>query len=215
MSVESTNEDGRQPALGAGRDDLRSVGRFQRRPLVAAMPGNDDGRERRPEDHRDYLRLLAAIQMPPELRRTLDASDIVQGTMLNALANIDQCRAQTDAQFCAWLRTILKNIIIDELGKRGHEPSIASVEQSSQRLDTVLGDERSSVGEQAERNKELQRMAALLHSLPERQYQAIVLKHICGWRVAEIAEVLDCTQPSVAGLLQHGLKSMRECVREE
>ncbi len=58
-------------------------------------------------------------------------------------------------------------------------------------------------------------MAALLYGLPERQYQAIVLKHICGWRVAEIADVLGCTPPAVAGLLQHGLKRMREHLREE
>ena len=143
---------------------------------MATVAGNDDGRERRPEDHREYLRLLATMQMPRELRRKPDASDIVQDTMVKALTNIDQCKAQTDAQFCAWLRTIQKNIIIDRLPPLGR--SIASVEQSSRRLESWLGDERSSVGEQAERNEELQRMAALLDGLPERQYQAIVLKHI-------------------------------------
>ena len=182
---------------------------------MATVAGNDDGTEKRPEDHREYLRLLAVMQMPRELRPKLDPSDIVHDAMVKALTNIDQCKAQTDAQFCAWLRTIQKNIIIDRLQELGHEPSIASVDQSSRRLESWLGDERSSVREQAERNEELQRMAELLRALPERQYQAIVLKHICGWRVAEIADFLDCTPPAVAGLLQHGLKSMRERLREE
>ncbi len=180
---------------------------------MASVAGKDDGHERRPEEYREYLRLLAVMQMPRDPCWKRDASDIAQDTVLKALTKIDQCRAQTDAQFCAWLRTIQKNIIIDKIPPRGR--SIASFEQSFQRLESWFGDERSSVRKQAERNEELERMAALLHALPERQYQAIVLKHIGEWRVAEIAEVLDCTPPAVAGLLQHGLKSMRERLCEE
>jgi RNA polymerase sigma-70 factor (ECF subfamily) len=49
-------------------------------------------RERPPERYRDYLVLLARLQIDPRIRGKLDPSDIVQQTLLQAYRKRDQFR---------------------------------------------------------------------------------------------------------------------------
>ena len=48
------------------------------------------------EQFRSYLRLLAPMQIGPKLRPKVDASDIVQQTMLQAVKGKDDCRGTTE-----------------------------------------------------------------------------------------------------------------------
>ena len=66
---------------------------------------SQDGLER----CREYLRLLARLQLDPRLHSKLDASDVVQQTLLSAYENRGQFRGKTEAEFLGWLRQILVN----------------------------------------------------------------------------------------------------------
>src|SRR3989442_14496638 len=91
------------------------------------------------ERYRDYLRLLARLQMPAHLQGKLDPSDIVQQTLLRAFERIEQLRGQSEAQIAAWLRSILASTLANAARDLGRQKRDAGLERS---LEAAL--ERSS-----------------------------------------------------------------------
>ncbi len=63
------------------------------------------------ENYRDYLRLLARLQIHGRLQGKADASDIVQETFLQATACFGDFRGCVEAELMAWLRRILASRI--------------------------------------------------------------------------------------------------------
>jgi RNA polymerase sigma-70 factor (ECF subfamily) len=180
----------------------------------------------RPERYREYLRLLARLRLDPRLRSKLDASDIVQETLLKAHKHRDQLQGQTEAELAAWLRGILANVLADEARKfaRGKrdlalERSLeADLEQSSLRLEKWLVGEQSSPSERATRQELLLQMADALAGLPEDERAALELRYLRQPPVplAEIARHLGRpTAKAVSGLLERGLAKLRKALREE
>src|SRR5205807_112185 len=120
------------------------------------MAEQTDGPHSRLEHHRDYLRLLARLQIDPRLRSKLDPSDVVQEALLTAHQKLDQFRGQTDAEMAAWLRQILVNHLAQALRKfRGPQRDVAveqsleaAVEESSARLERWLAADQPGPGQQ-------------------------------------------------------------------
>jgi RNA polymerase sigma-70 factor (ECF subfamily) len=174
------------------------------------------------ERFREYLRLLARLQLDPRLRGKLDPSDVVQQTLLEAYEKRGQFRGTSEAEWLAWLRQALAHNLADTLrafgqAKRdvGRERSLgAAVEASSCRLAAFLAAEQSSPSQRAERHERAVRLAEALAALPEDNREALVL-HYCEDRpLAEIAQHLGRTPAAVAGLLKRGLKQLRGRLRE-
>ncbi len=170
---------------------------------------------------RDYLRILARLQMGTQMRSKLDASDVVQQTILLAHASRDQFRGRTDAEWLGWLRTILANVLgmvarefATAARNVSRELSLESeLEQSSARLERILAADQSSPSGMAVRTEELLRLAEALLRLPEDQRRAVELHHLKGQTVAEVAVELGRTRPAVVGLLFRALKRLRELLR--
>lgn len=170
------------------------------------------------ERYRDYLLLLARLQLDGDLRAKLDASDIVQETLLKAHERLGQFRGASEAELAGWLRQILTNQLIDDL-RRLHgaarnlalERSLqAGVDDSAARIDGWLADDASSPSHVASRNEELVLLAEALAQLPDDQRTAVELKHLKGHTVAEISAFMGRSETAVGGLLRRGVRRLRE-----
>jgi RNA polymerase sigma-70 factor (ECF subfamily) len=184
------------------------------------MPRDDEVGLRPAESLREYLRLLARLQLGPKLRAEIDPSDVVQQTLLKAHERRGQFRGTTGAEQLAWLRTILAREIADALRRRGRRPDRAlaleaAIEQSSARLDRWLEAGGPSASQRMMHEERLLEMVEALATLPEDQRAALELRHLQGLPVPEVAEQLGKSLPAVAGLLHRGLKRLRAAMGEE
>jgi RNA polymerase sigma-70 factor (ECF subfamily) len=187
--------------------------------MDAAGPTQEQALER----YRQYLALLARLQLDPRLRGKIDLSGVVQQTLLEAFQARSHFPAQDAAQQTAWLRRILANNLADEIrklstGKRDlhRERSLeAALAESSARLEGWLAAEQSSPSQQVQRQEQALRLAEALNRLPEAQREALVLQHWHGWSLADIARHLGRTPAAVAGLLKRGLRQLRLELHEE
>ena len=173
------------------------------------------------ESYREYLLLLARLQVNPRLRSKIDPSDVVQDTLLQAHRASDQFRGRTEAEQIAWLRKILAGELARASrdlgrGKRNvdREQSLEwALEQSSQRLEQWLAADESSPSERAERNEDLARLADTLATLPDDQREALELHYLHGLPLADIAVRLDRSPKAVSSLLHRGLIKLHERLR--
>jgi RNA polymerase sigma-70 factor (ECF subfamily) len=183
------------------------------------MPHETEPAVRAVEDYRDYLHLLARVQIDPRLRGKVDPSDVVQQTLVKAHQHREQFRGQTAAEQAGWLRRILVNTLVDAARKFGREldreqPLEQQMHDSSARLEAWLATDQSTPSEAAVRQEQLLRVARALARLPDDQRQAVELHHLRDQGVAAIAATMGRTEASVAGLLRRGLKRLREQLEE-
>ena len=173
--------------------------------------------------YRDYLRLLAGVQLDPRLRGKLDPSDVVQETLARAHEKGEQFRGTTEAERAAWLRQLLASRLAAavrrylEAGKpdAGRERLVhAAVEDSSARLESLLSAQQTSPSERAVRHEELLRLAQALAALPDDQRRAVELHHLHSLSVEDVAPELGRSESAAGGLLRRGLKRLRELMRE-
>ena len=174
------------------------------------------------EQFRQYLLLLARLQLGTRHQSKVDASDIVQQTLLEAYRKRAQFRGQSEAELAAWLRQLLACTLADTLrmlsrAKRdaAREQSLhAALDQSSAQLGLWLADGQASPSQQVQRHEEAVRVAKALATLPEAQREALVLRHYEGWSLADISRQLDRSPAAVAGLIKRGSRQLRVLLQE-
>lgn len=174
------------------------------------------------EEYKGYLRILARVRLSPELRSLLDSSDLIQQTMMKAWQKRGQFRGQTAAEYRAWLRRILANEVYDRARQNGlvgddaaHKVSLEqALEESGHRLDEILALDSEGPPAKVIERERLGRLEEALEKLPETQRRVVELHKIQGFSIAETAERLGVSKPSVAGLYARALKALRKLLED-
>lgn len=174
------------------------------------------------ERYRAYLKLLARNQVDSWLGDRVDASDLVQQSLLNAVNCRHQFRGSSEKELLAWLRTILSNNLKDAYRHYGRAKRDiaknfsldAEISQSFRRVDALVTDSASSPSQRAATNEQLLRLPIALDDLPAAQREAILLHHLHGLKLSETAKVLGRSEAAVGGLLHRGLKRLHKLLEE-
>ena len=175
------------------------------------------------EPYRAYLHLLARMQIDPRLRRDCDASDIVQTVLLRAHQGEADFRGTTPEELAGWLRKIMANTLADVLrGRLRDRRDIRrevnfekALDESSLHLAACVSSREPSPSSILNDKESALRLADALAQLPDLQREAVVLKHIEGRSLVEVANLMERSPASVASHLRRGLTKLRELLEEK
>jgi RNA polymerase sigma-70 factor (ECF subfamily) len=184
--------------------------------LGRARAGEDAARGQLLELYRNYLTLLARLQIGRRLRGKVDAADLVQETFLKAHRDFASFRGGTEPELVSWLRRILAASLAmlfrRYCGTRRRDIRLEcelELEQSSRILDHGLVAPDSSPSSRAARREQAVLLADALGDLPGDYREAIILRHMEGLTFPEVAGQMGRTVDSVKKLWIRGLALLR------
>lgn len=126
------------------------------------------------------------------------ADDLVQETVLRALANIDSFQPGTNMS--AWLFTILRNLFRSEYRKRRREVEDAS---------GMYAESMKSQPEQGSR-LEFEELRAALAQLPDDQREAVILVGASGFSYEEAAAICGCAVGTIKSRVNRARNRLAE-----
>jgi RNA polymerase sigma-70 factor (ECF subfamily) len=191
--------------------------------LRQAREGADEAKGALLESYRIYLELLARVEIGRRLRKKVDASDVVQETFLEAHRNFGTFRGSSEAEFVAWLRSILAariaNLVRHFVGTqardvRREEGLEVDLDQSSRALDRGLVALESTPSQQVVRREQGVLLAAALARLPEEYREVVVLRHLEELPFPEVAARMGRTVDSVQKLWVRALARLRQAAKD-
>jgi RNA polymerase sigma-70 factor (ECF subfamily) len=191
--------------------------------LARAQAGDGPALGQLLELYRNYLGLLARLQIDRRLQCKADPSDLVQETFLKANCHFAQFHGHTEEELVSWLRQILANNLVSlvrhYLGRQRRDVRLeralaAELDQSSRLLDGGLVARQSSPSQQAARREQAVLLADALKHLPADYREVLILRHLEGLTFPEVARRLDRTEDSVQKLWIRALARLRHSLGE-
>jgi len=189
--------------------------------LEQARQGDREALGRLLESQRATLHRLAERQLLGRIAVRVDASDIIQQTFLEAHRSFRQFAGADARELAAWLQRILDHKVAGAIRDhallqkrnvrrdRSMDDSHGGMASLKQQLDAGL----SSPSQKAIRGEEAQRLAQALTVLPDDQREAVRLRHLEGWALADIARHLGRSSAATAGLIKRGMQVLRRQLR--
>ncbi len=145
----------------------------------------------------NYLGLLARFRIGRQLQGKLDPEDLLQEVSLQVQKNITRFAGHTEAEFLAWLRTIMAGIVCKELRRyygtgrrdlRRERQIVAELDETSKALDQNFVAPHTSPSRQAARQEQAVLLADALESLPRAHREVLILRHLEGLTFPEVAQ---------------------------
>jgi RNA polymerase sigma-70 factor (ECF subfamily) len=160
---------------------------------------NGDGQAARILTARLLPRILA--QATRMLGNQTEAEDVAQDAMMRVWKIAPDWR-QGEAQVSTWLYRVVANLCTDRLRKRRGG---VSLDQVAEPLDGA-----PSVVAQMQTQERMTALSDALAQLPDRQAQAVSLRHLEGLANPEIAQIMDISVRSVESLTARGKRALAD-----
>ena len=155
--------------------------------------------------YRDYMgRIYAYVRA--QVGGSADAEDITAQVFMNAYQAYERFEARNTTP-AAWLFRIARNATLDHFRASGRRERLRrTIERQP-----VAGEDP---GTMAEERIQYRALLAYVAALPERQRDAISLRH-SGLSFEEVGQLMSCSEDAAKMLYHRALKALRETTRGE
>ncbi len=191
--------------------------------LDRARGGDQAARDELFDKCRNYLAIMARVQVESWLRVKVDASDLVQQTMLDAYRGLSNFRGNSEGEWLAWLKQILKHNATDFVRQyRGTEKRQqrreVSMHATAPNLSETFTREPSSGGESPselviQREREIQ-LADCITKLAADHQEVIILRSLQRLPFDEVAERMGRSRPAVQMLWARAVSKLKDVYGE-
>jgi RNA polymerase sigma-70 factor, ECF subfamily len=191
--------------------------------IEAARHGDAECRERLFQLCRSYLGFIARSQVETWLRRKVDASDLVQETMLEAYRDFERFDGHSEQQWLAWLRKILDHNAADFVRRYGGTAKRAASREVPFRDadDSLSRGAPEPAADQPTPSQELMlldtelRVTAALSELSPDYQEVILLRNLQRLPFDEVAERMGRSRPAVQMLWMRAIRKLQEAMAQE
>lgn len=142
------------------------------------------------------------------LNNVEDAHDVAQQVFIRVWRSA--ARYEPSAKFTTWLFTIMRNLVFNELRRRGRKKEVSvegQEEEHHQQLAAPTRDNPDVVSQQAELERAID---VAIQSLPEKQRLAVSLRRYEDMPYEEICVVLGMSLSAVKSLLFRARNDLKE-----
>ena len=191
--------------------------------IERARQGDAECRDRLFALCRSYLGFVARSQVETWLRRKVDASDLIQETMLEACRDFERFEGCTEQEWLAWLRKILAHNAADfvrhyrgtaKRAARREVPFRDPADSHAPGAPEPAAQQPTPSQEFLLLDTEL-RVTAALGELPPDHQEVIVLRNLQRLSFNEVAERMDRSRPAVQMLWMRGIRKLQEMMSDE
>jgi RNA polymerase sigma-70 factor (ECF subfamily) len=189
--------------------------------LRRARAGNQRELSRLFEACRGYLALVARAHVERSLQSKMDASDIVQQTLLEAYRGFARFHGTTSGEWLTWLRRILEHNAADFVrqfhgtGKRAARREIPLHYRSTGSSSAAWSDPADSGESPSQRlireERELQLADALQRLSPDHS-EVIMLRNLQRLPFGEVARRMGRSRPAVQMLWMRAIHKLQEAL---
>lgn len=162
--------------------------------LNGAASGDDGSRQALLERYLPRLKAWAHGRLPVHGRDLCETDDLVQITLIRALARIDAFEYRKPGAFLSYLRTILMNSVRDEIRRKQRRPGTVDISGGS--LPSEISVVESMIGQDV-----LAAYEAGLAKMDEDKRNAVIMRIEFGMSYEEIAEELERPSANAARMM--------------
>lgn len=147
-------------------------------------------------------------RLPRQMRDLNDTDDLVQVTVLKAMARLGDFESEGPGAFLAYLRQALLNQVRDEIRRHQRRPEHGEIDlelsdpDAQAPIEQIVGSERLRAYEQA------------LSALPKRQQDLIVMRVEFGLSYPEIAAEVNSTPDAVRVMVARAIVQLSHALGE-
>lgn len=167
------------------------------------------------QDYRPWMKLLAKRVLKGELAGRIDESDLVQQTCLSVHKNIKDFKGDQPGEFIAWIKQIHERNVQNNI--RDHQQVQMRSVEKERRFETesdlnamTEGAKITSPSQRALKGEQAIELAIALENLPPDQAEAIRLRYLEGYSLAEVTKEMDRSFSATVGLIKRGMLGLKK-----